>query len=337
MEQRTLRVGLTAILCALVLRMFAAGVPGKLLARLGQTNIAAFFLTLETGRDVRFSPSMEAFSPDFMESPAAATIPATEPPLPFFSDPDAVKLYNASGKSPDIAALLEKPLQWKLRGEEPTVLILHTHTTESYTKNGEQYTESAAWRTTDENYNMLSIGQRVREKLEENGIVAIQDREIHDYPSYNGSYTDARESIRAYLEAYPTIRLVLDLHRDASGGNNGQMRTRAWADGKPSAQLMVVIGANHEGYEGNLSLGLKLHAMLEKQHPGITRPLQLRGARYNQDMLEGGLLVEVGAAGNTRQEALTAAEALAQAIGALAGGTEGASEEAGAVPVNASE
>lgn len=256
-----------------------------------------------------------------MESPAAATAPPTIPPLPSFSDPEAVKIYNASGKSPDIAALLSRPLQWELRGQEPTVLILHTHTTESYTKNGETYAETASWRTADEEYNMLSIGKRVQEKLAERGIVAIQDREIHDYPSYNGSYTDARASIQAYLEAYPTIRLVLDLHRDASGGSGGQMRTAATVDGQDSAQLMVVIGGNHEDYEENLSVGLKLHAMLERQHPGITRPLQIRGARYNQDLFPGVLLIEVGAAGNTRQEALTAAEALADAIGGLASGT----------------
>lgn len=321
MEQRTIRVGLTAILCALILRLFAAGVPGKLLTRLGQPNIASFFLFLETGRKVRFSPSIEAFSPNFVESPAAATAPPTLPPLPSFSDPETVRIYNASGKSPDIAALLARPLRWELRGQEPTVLILHTHTTESYTKNGEVYTETASWRTADEEHNMLSIGARLQEKLEENGITAIQDRETHDYPSYNGSYTDARASIQAYLEAYPTIRLVLDLHRDASGGSGGQMRTVATVDGAPSAQLMVVVGGNHEGYEENLSLGLKLHAMLERQHPGITRPLQIRGAKYNQDLFPGALIVEVGAAGNTRQEALTAAEALAEGIEALAGGT----------------
>ena len=105
MEQRTIRVGLSAILCALVLRLFAAGVPEKLLTRLGQPNIAAFFLSLETGRDVRFSPSIEAFSPDFMESPAAATVPPTEPSLPSFSDPEEVRIYNASGKSFEIFSL----------------------------------------------------------------------------------------------------------------------------------------------------------------------------------------------------------------------------------------
>lgn len=322
MEQRTLRVGLCAVLCALVLRLFAAGAPEKLIKHLISPDTASFFLFLETGRNVRFSPSLEAFSPDFVESPAAATVPQPLPAGPSFSDPEEVKIYNASGESPDIAALLASPLTWELRGEEPTVLILHTHTTESYTKNGENYQETAAWRTRDEEYNMLSIGARLKERLEEAGITVIQDRDFHDYPSYNGSYTDARASIRAYLDAYPTIRLVLDLHRDASGGSGAQMKTEAVADGKKSAQLMVVIGGNQEGYEENLSLGLKLHAMLERQHPGITRPLQIRGAKYNQDLIGGALLIEVGAAGNTRDEALVAAEALGEAIEALAGGTE---------------
>ena len=159
------------------------------------------------------------------------------------------------------------------------------------------------------------------EILAENGITAIQDRELHDYPSYNGSYTDARKSIKSYLEEYPTIQMVLDLHRDASGGKNGQLRTKATVNGQTSAQLMVVLGTNHEDYEKNLSLGLKLHAQLESQAGGIMRPLQLRAQRFNQDLCSGALLVEVGAAGNTHAEAMLAAEELGKAIVALAKGT----------------
>ena len=85
---------------------------------------------------------------------------------------------------------------------------------------------------------------------------------------------------------------------------------------------MVVLGANHEGYQENLSLGLKLQAQLERQCPGITRPTQLRRSRFNQDLCPGGLLIEVGAAGNTRAEALLAAQQLAKAVSALALGTE---------------
>lgn len=324
MEQRNrpLRVGITAILCAAALRLCAAGVPEKILSFLTQPNTAAFLIYLETGRDVRFSSSAAVFSPDFMESPPPATEQPAEVPVPSFSDPETVELYYAVNKQPDIGSLLAKPLQWELKSEEPTVLILHTHSTESYTKHGEDYVETSSWRTLDENYNMLSVGEHVVRLLAEEGITAIQDRELYDHPSYNGSYTRARKSIAAYLEEYPSIQLVLDLHRDASGGEGGQMRTLAQVKGETSAQLMIVLGTNHKQYEENLSLALKLHAQLEETSSGIMRPLQLRSQRFNQDLCPGALLVEVGAAGNTHAEALRAAGALAEAIVALSRGTQ---------------
>lgn len=319
---RARRVGLTAILCALVLRLWAGGLPEAVAAWLTEPNTAAFLIYLETGRDVRFSSSLEAFSPDFVESPPPAIPEPTEIPIPSFSDGEEVELYYAADKNPDIDALLAQKLEWELYGEAPTVLILHTHATESYTRQEEDYVETSDWRTLDEDYNMLSIGARLAELLEANGIPAVQDRELHDYPSYNGSYTHARKSIRAWLKEYPSICLVLDLHRDASGGEGGQMRTLVELGGQPSAQLMVVLGTNHDAYEENLSLGLKLHAQLERQAPGIMRPLQLRAARFNQDLCTGALLIEVGAAGNSQKEALLAAEELAKAIVALAKGTQ---------------
>ncbi len=319
-QNRALRVGLTAILCALTLRLWAAGVPEKVISRLLEPDALSFLIYLETGRDVRFSPSLEAFSPNFMESPPPAIEISPEPQIPVFSDPQEVTLYYAVDKEPDIEALLRKPLTWNLQGEEPTVLIIHTHSTESYTKKGEAYKETSRWRTLDEDYNMLAIGALVADVLEESGISAIQHRELNDYPSYNGSYTRARKIIASYLEEYPTIQLVLDLHRDASEGEHGQMRTLAQVSGETSAQLMLVLGTNHDGYEENLSLALKLHAQLERRNSGIMRPLQLRAQRFNQDLSPGALIVEVGAAGNSHPEARLAATALAEAIVSLANG-----------------
>ena len=258
-----------------------------------------------------------------MESPPAATLPTTEATLPSFSDAEDLELYYASTETPDIPALLAAPLEWNLRAEEPTVLILHTHTTESYTRETESYRESSAWRTADEGYNMVSVGDTVAAILEESGISVIHDRTLYDYPSYSGSYTRARKAIEDYVNQNPGILLILDLHRDAAGEGRNQMRTSAVVDGERSAQLMLVMGTNYETYEENLSLALKLHAQLESQCPGITRPLQLRAARFNQDLCPGALLVEVGAAGNTHPEARRAAEQLAKAIVALADGTAG--------------
>ena len=319
--RRARRVGYTVIACAVILRLFAAGVPELLWLRLIQPNIDAFLTKQETGRNVRFSSSSDTFSPDFMESPPPFLPEPTEPPLPAFSGEEEVDLYYAVRKQPDIEALLAKPLQWNLFCEEPSVLILHTHTTESYTKQGEDYKETSSWRTLDEDYNMLAIGQLVAAALEKAGIGVLHYRELNDYPSYNGSYIRARQSLREILKENAGIRLILDLHRDAAGEDGNQMRTLANVDGESSAQLMVVIGTNHENYEENLSLGLKLHVQLEQRNPGIMRPLQLRAQRFNQDVSGGALLIEVGAAGNSHKEARIAAEKLAEAIVALAKGT----------------
>ena len=325
LQQRTLRVGLTAILFAGVFRLCTMD-PGSFVALLlrhseADTPLIHTEADTETGRNVRFSPSEGVFSPNFVETPPPLPVQPPEPVLPVFSDSSLVRLQYACSLRPDIDSLLFQPLQWDLRGEEPTVLILHTHGTESYTKAGEDYRETAAYRTLDEMYNMLSIGELTARLLNEQGIPTLQDRSLHDYPSYNGSYVDARKTIREYLEEYPSIKLILDLHRDASEGTSGQLRTKVQLDGQTCAQLMVVVGANHSDYQQNLSLGLKLHAQLETQAPGITRPLQLRSQRFNQDLLPAALLIEVGAAGNARQEALLAARQLAMAVTALAEGT----------------
>lgn len=223
--------------------------------------------------------------------------------------------------------LIAQPLNWDLTADGPTVLIVHTHATESYTREPEEdYKESSAYRTLDERYNMISVGAEVARLLEEGGVGVIHDRVLHDYPSYNGSYNHARKSIESYLKQYPTIRLVLDIHRDASGDNKNQLHTEATVGGEKSAQIMLVVGTNasglkHPNWEQNLALGLKLHVQLERLAPGICRYVNLRAQRFNQDESPGALIVEVGGAGNSHDEALRAAGMLAQAILALACGT----------------
>lgn len=336
LNRRARRVGLAVIAWAMVLRLYDAGAFRWAAEQLTKPDTAALLLLLETGHrkeaaegwDFSFLP--ESAAPAFASQPlpetgetpprdTAETAPETESP----PAANAVSVYYACSLRPDIESLLAQPLTLDLSGDGPAVLILHTHATESYTKDGENYKETAAYRTLDENYNMLSIGAEVVRLLEAGGVQTIQDRSLHDYPSYNGSYSDARKSIRKYLEEYPTIRLVLDLHRDAADTPSGQLRTLAATDAGDCAQLMLVMGSSaaglrHPGWEQNLSLALKLQALLERENPGITRSTILRAQRFNQDLSPGCLLVEVGAAGNTHEEALRAADALAAGILALA-------------------
>lgn len=326
LRQRTRRFGVYVILCALLMRLTWAGLPQRFLQWLTEPEHIPFLIYLETGRNVRFSDSPEETVLFFRESPAPA-VQTAEKPRFTAEDGEAVRVYWSCSRRSDLGELVAQPLNWDLTSEGPTVLILHTHTTESYTKEGEDYEESSAYRTLDESYNMLSIGDAVAELLERAGVGVIHDRTLHDYPSYNGSYVHARASMEEILAENPTIRLVLDLHRDAAGAGTDQLRTEAMVAGESSAQLMLVMGTDasgqkHENWEENLALALKLQLQLERQTPGITRPLNLRAQRFNQDLSPGALLVEVGAAGNTHAEALTAARQLAEAIIALAKGAE---------------
>lgn len=330
-RKTALRLGAGAILWALLLRLTGMGCFRPAAQGISQPNIQSFLIYLETGRYVRFSPSYEVSANTVGESPAPVLSEPEEEPaaLPAFSRElgDLTDIIYACSLRPDIQELLTKPLNWNLRGDKPRVLILHTHATESYTRSGESYTESSPFRTLNTQYNMVSIGQRVAELLQEAGIPVIHDQTLHDYPSYNGSYTHARKSIREILEDNPEICLVLDLHRDASGDLNNQFRPVVKTQEGAVARIMLVMGTNasgqqHPQWEENLSLGLKLQAQLERQVPGITRDTSLRSQRFNQDLTNGSLLIEMGAAGNTHAEALRAAEELARAIIALSRGTQ---------------
>ena len=325
--KRTLRFGAAVIACAAVARLGAGGAFRPLGDWFCRPETQSFLLYLETGRKVRFLPSLDEISESVaVETTVLETVP---PALPVFSPADVslTEVRYSCSLRPDLATLMEQPLSWDLRSPEPRVLILHTHATESYTRQNEPYRESSAFRTLDENYNMISIGSRLAELLRAEGIGVIHDKALHDYPSYNGSYNHARKSIQAILEENPGICLVLDLHRDASGDLNNQFRPVTQVDGADTARIMLVMGTDaaglsHPDWEKNLSLGLKLQAQLERLSPGITRPMSLRAQRFNQDLTPGSLLIEMGAAGNTHAEALRAAEQLARAIIALSKGTE---------------
>ncbi len=326
LQQRTKWFGLCLILLAVLLRLASPENLSAFLAWLQNPRTPPLLVYIETGRTVRFSSS-EAEPAAFARESPEPWIPEEARPVFSSGDAEAAELSYACSVSPDVEALLSAPLEWNLADGEPAVLILHTHATESYTRQKEPYVESSDYRTLNETYNMVSIGERVAQLLEEQGIAVIHDREFHDYPSYNGSYVHARSAIEDCLRRYPSIRLVLDLHRDASGSPGNQLRTEVSLNGRTAAQLMLVIGTGaggqtHPGWEENLSLALKLQVLLERQCPGIMRPISLRSQRFNQDLSPGALLVEVGAAGNTHGEAMAAAEQLALAVSALAQGAE---------------
>ena len=310
MEQKVLQVCMTVLVVALLVRM--AGAWEK-------EDVARTLLFISSGRMVtqELTPEKETEEPEKAVQTAAA--------IPVFGESQQDLVQVNADWPVDTLALLQQPLTWDLMGEAPTVLILHSHATESY-ENQAQYTETSPYRTLDTNYNMVSVGARVAEILEAEGIHVIHDRTLHDYPSYNDAYGNARSTITAALAEHPSICLGLDLHRDAAedaGGN--QKVSTVTVEGESCANLMLVMGSDkgslsYPNWERNLALAVKLQAQLEQTHSGLCKPIKLVTSRYNQDLSTGALLVEVGTAGNTHAQAIRAAEYLAEGIVALAKG-----------------
>lgn len=334
MEQKVLRTGTLVVVCALLLRIAAAGVAGNIVQTALSPKLASWMIFFQTGRVVR--PADIAFTPQQPTQIPVETTPAptqptvsTEPVVPTFSETDAAAIKISSGfaYSADLQSLIAKPLSWDLTGDEPAVLIFHSHATESFAPTGE-YAETTPYHTLDTQYNMISVGAYVAELLRAGGVSVIQDTTLHDNPSYNASYTNSRTAVQKYLQEYPSIRLVLDLHRDSFEDEEGnQIVKTVFSEGTTLAPLMLVVGTNYGGlnhpqWQENLALALKLQTQIESFCPGLCRNINLRTQRFNQDLSGGALLVEVGASGNSHQEALRAAEMLAKGILSLAHGSQ---------------
>lgn len=323
------------ILWCVALRMICSWMVGDRWALFSQPEVAAYLVN-ETEPTQPIIPKETTATTE----PAAVTEPTVKPPEPLvlpevpeqsyrFTNADVsfIEMNYSANRTPDIEALLTHPLDWDLTGDEPSVLILHSHGTEAFLP-GDGYTyeeEGGEYRTTDNSCNMLSLGEELARLLNEAGIQAVQDRTYYDYPDYLTSYDNARIGLQEQLKRYPTVKLIIDLHRDSAERADGsQWATEAIINGEKSAQVMLVVGTDsyytHPNWEENLGIALKLQAIMEKTHGGATRPLDLRKQRFNQDLSTGAIIAEIGAAGNTYREAMNAVSVLAEAIILMANG-----------------
>ena len=210
--------------------------------------------------------------------------------------------------------------------DEPQVLIMHTHATESYElEDNGWYDPEYTARRTDTALNMAAVGARIAEQLNAAGIVTLQDTTLHDYPSYNGGYERSNATVRAYLEKYPSIKVVLDVHRDAIEYDGKRVKAVAEVEGRQAAQVMIICGADKNGnrrISKNLGFAAAWENAMEGRYPGLTRPVLFDYRYYNQDLTTGSLLIEMGSHGNTLAEAQYAGELVGRALAGLF--TEGA-------------
>ena len=295
-----------------------------------------FFPTAQPPVDLPASDEPDAFPlplvdflPTAPESSAVSMpiVVVEQPPQPVFTPSPSdyqgtgtVYFKNETDYAIDMTSLLQKDSPVALGEQGVQVLIMHTHGTEAYTQSPDHtYAASGEYRTTDSSANMLRVGQEICDILNDRGISAVHSRTLNDYPAYNGSYNRALKDIQAHIQQYPTIQLVIDVHRDAIATGNTYYKTAAVVDGQQTAQLMFVTGTDaggltHDHWQDNLAFQAQLHDRLNSTYPGIMRPMSIRASRFNQHIRKGSMLVEVGACGNTLEEALAAAQIFANTL-----------------------
>lgn len=199
------------------------------------------------------------------------------------------------------------------------ILIINTHTSESYTASPDySYTQTGTFRTQDSNFNVVNVGRKLNNVLSNNGFCVLQDETYHDYPAYNGSYNRSLQTAQKYTKADSNVEIVFDVHRDAVGSNSA-FRPLTKVDGKDAAQLMFVVGTNgggleHDNWRENLKLAIKIQQKGNEMYPGLFRPIIVRNSRYNQNVAKGALIIEVGATGNTMEDCLTSMESFGKII-----------------------
>lgn len=198
------------------------------------------------------------------------------------------------------------------------IILFSTHTCESYTPSEKySYEMTGNYRTTDLNYTVSRLGEELKNRLEKNGYNVIHNTTYHDYPTYSGSYNRSLTTIENILKDNKA-ELIIDLHRDAVGNGSDYGPTVKIND-EYAAQLMFVIGTDgggleHPNWQQNLKLAIKIQEKANELYPGLFRPIIVRNSRYNQHLAKGACIIEVGATGNTLEQAILSMKYLSNII-----------------------
>lgn len=228
-----------------------------------------------------------------------------------------MKILNYSSKRDlDFKTLATSNITFTKKSDK--ILLYNTHTSESYA-NSENYKfeYSGARRTLDANYNMLSVAKKFKENLDSKGFEVIHDTTPHDYGTYTSSYARSRITVKSALATMGNAGIIIDVHRDAT--SDLDYRPVVNINGVQVAQCMLVMGVgsdvtNNPYAEDNLKLAFKIQQIADEVYPGLFKPMIIRNSIYNQDLNKYSLLIEVGASGNTLEEAYLATRCLSNLL-----------------------
>lgn len=304
---------------------------------------AAFAASSPESAIAEESPDAAAESAVSEESPADREENGSEAPAPQRKDTDlpvfAQNLcWYAHGEDPGLFVInrtaytvtpekyLAEPFPF--RGaitEEPLVLIVHTHGSESYLPGGcDFYEKGESFRAPDDpEQTVVHIGDVLCERLNALGIPTLHDRTMYDVNDFNKAYTYSGAAVKEALKEHPSIRFVIDLHRDSIFNSDGEnVKPLTEINGEECAQIMLVVGTDgggsfHPDWRSNMTVAAHLQQKINEFYPTLARPMNIRTAAFNQSLCQGSLLLECGSCGNTVKEAEKAILLFAEAYACL--------------------
>lgn len=214
----------------------------------------------------------------------------------------------------DVGQFLTFDATMKQDSSLPQILIYHTHSQEGFV-------DSVAG---DPSTTIVGVGEKLAGILrEEYGFHVIHDTGIYDLPNRDYAYSVSAPAIEKILAENPSIEVVIDLHRDGVSGTTHLVQE---VGGRQTAQFMFFNGISYLNATGdidylknpyikeNLAFSFQMKLAADRYYPGFARNIYLKGLRYNMHYRPKSLLIEVGAQTNTVQEAMNAAEPLAQIL-----------------------
>ncbi|MBR5203157.1 MAG: stage II sporulation protein P [Clostridia bacterium] len=221
----------------------------------------------------------------------------------------------------NIEEYLDEQVYVSIIENKPSVLIYHTHTTETYELLERNfYTNERNIRSQNLGENMVRVGEEICKVLEEKGYKTIHDKTIYD-ETLSGAYERSRKNISKILKENPSIQIALDVHRGSIYQKDGsKIKVVTEISGRKSAQILLITGCedgnvtDFPNWQKNLTFALNLQEKLKNNNEKLVQPLMLCSRKYNMDLIPCALSIEIGTDANTLSEAVYSAELFANSL-----------------------
>lgn len=228
---------------------------------------------------------------------------------------------KTDAKELDAGKRLKKNMKIRKDGSKPKILIYHTHSQEAFKDS----------KAGDKKTSIVGMGDILTKELNDTYRIPTMHHEgVYDLiggkMDRSRAYQLAEVKVRKILKKYPSIEVVIDLHRDGVGNNTHLVTS---IDGKKTGQIMFFNGLSRTKKNGdiaylknpyiqdNLAFSMQMQLAAAKKYPGFTRRIYLKSYRYNMHLMPKYLLIEAGAQTNTVKEMQRSMKVLADLLDAV--------------------